>query len=78
MWRQLADIAEATGTTPNDALVRIAEKYLEDRERALALARLAEQRWDAFATAAGRAGGSSAALSEDELVKLSRAFRDDG
>jgi hypothetical protein len=78
MWSQLADIAEATGTTPNDALVRIAAKYLEDRDRVLALTQRAEQRWDAFAAAAGGADSASATLSEDELVKLSGAFRDDG
>jgi hypothetical protein len=77
MWRQISDIARAAGTTPNDALVRIAAEYLEDRERRLALHRRAEERWAAFITNAGTTDIRVEPLSEDELVKLSGAFRED-
>jgi hypothetical protein len=78
MWRQITDIAQAAGTTPNDALVRIAAEYLEDRKRALALQQRAEERWEAFVGATTTTDGPSAPLSEEELVELSGAFREDG
>src|SRR5690242_17026019 len=49
MWRQLTKIARAAGTTPNDALVRLAAERLDDRQRALDLQRRADERWRAFA-----------------------------
>jgi len=80
MWRQLTGIAQAMGTTPNDALVRLAAECLEDRQRTLALQRRADERWQAFAGAAQTADGTSISvpLSEEELVALSGAFREDG
>lgn len=78
MWLTLTGIAQATGTTPNDALVRVAAEYLEDRQRALTLKRRADERWQAFAEAARPADGASVPLSEEELVALSGAFREDG
>lgn len=77
MWRQITGIAQAAGTTPNDALVRIAAEYLEDRERTLALQRRAQARWEAFAEATGTAVGRSVPLSEEKLVELSGTFRED-
>ncbi len=77
MWRQISDIAQAAGTTPNDALVRIAAEYLEDRERRLALHRRAEERWNAFIATAGTTGSRVEPRGEEELVELSGAFRED-
>jgi hypothetical protein len=87
MWVALTSVAEALGTTPNDALVRLAGERLEDRERELALQRRAEERWQAFTNASsqgetkasspGNANAKAKPLSERELVALSRAFRED-
>lgn len=74
----LTSIAEALGTTPNDALVRLAAERLEDRRRALELQRRAEERWQAFTKASPPTGAASTPLSEQQLVALSRAFREDG
>jgi hypothetical protein len=78
MWGQVVSIAEATGTTPNDALVRLAAERLQDRQRALRLQRQADERWRAFTEAESTAQSGSEPLSEDELLELSRAFREDG
>ena len=88
MWRELAGIARAVGTTPNDVLVRIASERLRDRRRASALRKRADERWLAFAgtsstesangaTAKGATAKRARAkpLSAEELVELSRAFR---
>jgi hypothetical protein len=40
--------------------------------------RRAEERWEVFAGAARSADAPVAALSEEELVELSKAFREDG
>lgn len=71
-------IAESLGTTPNDALVRLAAERLEDRRRELALQQVAEERWRAFANTSRPAGKAPTPLSERELVALSGAFRADG
>jgi hypothetical protein len=78
MWVALTSVAEALGTTPNDALVRLAAERLEDRRRALELQRRAEERWQAFTKASPPTGTPSTPLSEQELVALSGAFREDG
>jgi hypothetical protein len=57
--------------------VRLAAERLEDRRRALELQRRAEERWQAF-TKAPPTGTASTPLSEQQLVALSRAFREDG
>jgi hypothetical protein len=77
MWRELTSLAHATGTTPNDALVRLASERLQERERALVLQQRADERWRAFVESDRAAGPSAEALSEDELIELSRAFRED-
>jgi hypothetical protein len=77
MWVALTDVAEALGTTPNDALVRLAAERLDDRRRELALQQLAAERWRAFTNASRPAGEASTPLSEQELVALSGAFRAD-
>ncbi len=84
MWRELAGIARAAGTTPNDVLVRLASERLRDRQRAVALRKLADQRWQAFADASstGSSNGAKAKskakpLTAEELVKLSQASRED-
>jgi hypothetical protein len=78
MWVALTSVAEALGTTPNDALVRLAAERLEDRRRALELQRRAEERWQAFTKASPPTGTPSTPLSEQQLVALSGAFREDG
>ncbi len=78
MWVALTSVAEALGTTPNDALVRLAGERLEDRRRALTLQRRAEERWQAFTKASPPTGMAPTPLSEQELVALSGAFREDG
>jgi len=87
MWRELAGIARAAGTTPNDVLVRVASERLRDHRRATALRKRADERWLAFAgTSTESANGATAKratakrarakpLSAKELVELSRAFR---
>ena len=84
MWRELAGIARAAGTTPNDVLVRLASERLRDRQRAVALRKLADERWQAFADASstGSSNGAKAKskakpLTAEELVKLSRASREE-
>ena len=80
MWRELAGIARAAGTTPNDVLVRLASERLRDRQRAIALRKRADERWLAFADASstGSSNGARAKpLSAKELVKLSQAFREE-
>lgn len=78
MWSKVARIAQATGTTPNDTLVRLASERLEDRQRALLLEQRADERWQAFAEIAASTAMAPEALSEQELVELSTAFREDG
>lgn len=88
MWSEITQIARAAGTTPNDALVRLASERLDDQRRALAIRKRADERWEAFLTAptadspaadAARDAGLSEEepLSEAELLALSRAFRED-
>jgi len=43
------ELAEELGTTPNDAIVRLAEEGTEARRRTLAVQRLARERRDAVA-----------------------------
>jgi hypothetical protein len=78
MWQQVTRIAQAAGTTPNDVLVCLAAERLQDRERALILQRRADERWQAFAEADVANGVAMGALSEQELLELSAAFREDG
>jgi hypothetical protein len=71
-------LAEEAGTTPNDALVQLAQLSYREHQRAAELHRIADDRWAAFRR--GRAqptAGQSAALSEDELVAASRTFSED-
>jgi predicted DNA-binding ribbon-helix-helix protein len=78
MWLELTEIARAAGTTPNDALVLLAGERLRDRRRAAALKRVADDRWRAFTDADGGAPAEGTQpLSEEQLVELSRAFRED-
>ncbi len=77
MWRQLTQVAQAAGTTPNDALVRLAAERLDDRKRALALQQRADERWRAFAAEPPATDTATEPLSEKELVELSGAFRAD-
>jgi hypothetical protein len=77
MWRQLTQIAQTAGTTPNDALVRLAAERLDDRQRALALQRRADERWRAFAAENPVIEAATEPLSEEELIELSGAFRAD-
>jgi predicted DNA-binding ribbon-helix-helix protein len=77
MWRQLTQIARAAGTTPNDALVRLASERLDDHQRTLALQQRADKRWRAFVAEAPVNETVAAPLSEEELVELSGAFRAD-
>ena len=61
MWRELAGIARAAGTTPNDVLVRVASERLRDHRRATALRKRADERWLAFAgTSTESANGATA------------------
>lgn len=78
IWTQVAGIARAAGTTPNDVLVRLVAERLEDRGRALALQRRADDRWRAFTKATTSAQVPAEPLSEEELIELSGAFRADG
>jgi hypothetical protein len=79
MWRELTSIAQATGTTANDALVRLAADRLQDRRRALALQRRADARWRAFTEDEDEESDTTPEpLSEEELLELSSAFREDG
>jgi predicted DNA-binding ribbon-helix-helix protein len=85
MWRELTSIAQAAGTTPNDVLIRLASERLRDRQRAVALRKLANERWRAFADASstGSSNGAKAKskakpLTAEDLVKLSQASREDG
>lgn len=77
MWRQLTQIARVAGTTPNDALVRLAAERLDDRQRALALQQRADERWRAFSAEIPVTETATEPLSEEELVELSGAFRAD-
>lgn len=77
MWRRLTQIAQAAGTTPNDALVRLAAERLDDRQRALELQRRADERWRAFAAGTPTRKTAAEPLTEEELVELSAAFRAD-
>lgn len=77
MWSALVEVAQAAGTTPNDALVRLASERLDERERAVRLRRRAEERWRAFVTVLPAEGAAAEPLGEDDLVELSRAFRTD-
>ncbi len=84
MWRELAGIARAAGTTPNDVLVRLASERLRDRQRAVALRKRADERWQAFTDASSAGHGpepdrdaTAKPLSAKELVKLSQALRED-
>lgn len=78
MWRELTSIAQAAGTTANDALVRLAAERLEDRRRVLALQQRADERWRAFIEDDQVRGATPEPLSEEELLELSSAFREDG
>lgn len=78
MWRELTRFAQVLGTTPNDALVRLASERLHDHQRALALQRRADERWRAFAEADSVTTHTAEPLSEEELIELSKAFREDG
>jgi predicted DNA-binding ribbon-helix-helix protein len=81
MWRELTDIAQAAGTTPNDVLMRLAAERLRDRQRAAALRKRADERWRAFADASSVGSPTDPTakpLSAEELVKLSQALREDG
>lgn len=79
MWLELTEIATAAGTTPNDVLVLLAGERLDDRRRAASLKRLADDRWRAFTDADGGAPVAEGVkpLTEEQLVELSRAFRED-
>jgi hypothetical protein len=77
MWDQVAGIARAAGTTPNDVLVHLVAERLEDRGRSLALRRRADERWRAFAETNATAQTPADPLSEEELIGLSGAFRAD-
>jgi hypothetical protein len=77
MWHQITQIARAAGTTPNDALVRLAAERLDDRQRALALQQRADERWRAFVAEPPIAETAMEPLSEEELIELSGAFRAD-
>ncbi len=78
MWRELTRFAQALGTTPNDALVRLVSERLQDHQRALALQTRADERWRAFAQSDAVVTHAAEHLSEEELIELSRAFREDG
>jgi predicted DNA-binding ribbon-helix-helix protein len=78
MWDQVTGIARAASTTPNDVLVHLVAERLEDRRRALALRKRADERWRAFTEAStATARAQTKPLSEEELVELSQAFRAD-
>jgi hypothetical protein len=77
MWRELTSIAQATGTTANDALVRLAAERLQDRQRVLALQQRADERWRAFTKVDQGSSAMPDPLSEEELLALSTAFRED-
>jgi predicted DNA-binding ribbon-helix-helix protein len=79
VWLELTEIAHATGTTPNDVLVRLAGERLRDRRRAAALKRLADDRWRAFTDADHALPTTEGIepLTEEQLVALSQAFRED-
>ncbi len=77
MWNQVAGIARAAGTTPNDVLVHLVAERLEDRQRALALRQQAEERWRAFTEGPTSEQAPAEPLSEEELIELSGAFRAD-
>ena len=78
IWREVDELAKVAGTTPNDVLVRLVAERLRDRQRAFALQERADQRWAAF-TGAPMAGeeATTGRLSEQELIELSGAFRED-
>jgi hypothetical protein len=78
IWRQVASIAHAAGTTPNDALVRLASERLRDHQRAVLLQRRADERWRAFAELDAATTVPADLLSEEDLLELSRSFREDG
>jgi hypothetical protein len=78
IWDEVTRIAAAAGTTPNDVLVRLAAERLEDSRRAVELSERAERRWRAFLDAVPADHPTDdAPLSEEELVKLSGALRED-
>jgi hypothetical protein len=82
VWNEVVRIADAAGTTPNDVLVRLAAEQLANRQRSIELSGRAEERWRRFLAAGPPAGTTEAAnatvsLSEQELVELSGALRDD-
>jgi predicted DNA-binding ribbon-helix-helix protein len=79
MWTELTRVAHAMRTTPNDALVRLAAERLDDQRRAAALKQLADERWRAFTDADSTAPATDGIdpLTEDQLVELSLAFRED-
>jgi hypothetical protein len=77
MWSRLAQIARAAGTTPNDALVRLASERLDAHERARDLRQRADERWRAFVTELPAEEAEIEPLGEEELVEFSRAFRID-
>ncbi len=77
MWNQVAGIAQAAGTTPNDVLVHLVAERLEDHQRAFALRQRADERWRAFTGSTTTGQASPEPLTEQELVELSGAFRTD-
>lgn len=75
VWREIVDIADAAGTTPNDVLVRLAAERLEDRRRSTELSRRAEERWRGFLDATPPPGAAAVPLGEQELIELGGTLR---
>lgn len=78
MWNAIEQIAVQAGTTPNDVLVQLAAKQLDERRRRSELQARAERRWRAFLDASPAPDGVAEPLGETELIALSRAMREDG
>ena len=76
-WQSLRALAEQAGTTPNDALVQLAQLSYREHQRAAELQRIADERWAAFRSGRTQASGPSEALSEDDLIAASRTFSED-
>jgi len=73
-WQSLRALAEQAGTTPNDALVQLAQLSYREHQRAAELQRIAEERWTAFRCGRAQATAGSDALTDEDLVAASRAF----
>jgi hypothetical protein len=76
LWQAAREVAEVTGTTPNDVVVRFAEAGREVLERRAETADLSQRRWRAY-LARGEPAVDAALPTAEEAAQAARALRQD-